>query len=154
VGPAIPQPPSATTLEPDRSLGGVARPTENVLPSVQLVLRKPNVAPAVEKGYEIKLSDKNQTVTLRPIDKIDPNYQELGGEIGKTEFRVLAGNGIPYNYTVFMREGGMEILPSNLSAIQYVENNRDAVIRDAVKSVVNNIKVEPSLIRTIFIDLR
>lgn len=48
----------------------------------------------------------------------------------------------------------MEIVPSNLSAIQYVEGNRESVVSNAVKSVINNIKVEPNLIRTIFIDLR
>ena len=133
------------------NVGGNA-PAEAVTTDAQLVLLRPNVAPIVERGYEIKIG--GDEVNLRPIDKIDQNYQAAGATIGQSVASINTGQGPALQYAVTLKDGGLEIKPLSAQAATYVENNRSAVIGGSVLEAYQGISNSVDKIRTIFIDLK
>ena len=127
--------------------------TENKIPGTQLVILKPNVAPVVEKGYEITFKGKDEA-NLRPLDNIDQNYQALGDIIGKTQFQVKNPNGAKVDFEVTLKNGGLEIKPTTPQAAQFAEEFRTQTVAGSVLDVVQKLDFNVDQIKTIFIDFK
>ncbi|MFM1911854.1 MAG: hypothetical protein RJB18_1245, partial [Pseudomonadota bacterium] len=118
----------------------------------KLVVMRPGQAPVVEKAYEIKL--KNDAVTLRPVDSLDQNYQGSGNLISSTKLTIKTPAGGNVDFTVSMKQGGMEIKPLNADSAKFIEENRSAVVGSGALSVARDLKISVDKIETIFLDLR
>lgn len=125
---------------------------ESVNPGAQLVVMRPGQAAELQKGYEIKV--KGNSVDLRPVNEVDPNFQDPGNLLGATKLSVQNPNGGTFEYTVSMKQGGLEITPSNIEASKFAEENRGAVIGGGVLSVKKDLSIEADKIRTIFLDFK
>jgi hypothetical protein len=137
---------------PSDSVGVNANALETINPGAQLVVSRPGQAAELQKGYEIKL--KGNTVDLRPVNEVDPNFQDPGNLIGATKLTVPNPNGSSLEFTVSMKQGGLEITPSNVEASKFAEENRATVIGGGVLGIKKDLGVEPDKIRTIFLDLK
>jgi hypothetical protein len=116
----------------------------------QLVITRPNVAPVVEKGYEITV--KGQSAVLRPIDQISQEYEKAGDLVGRSAVSLKAPSGA-MDFKVEMRTGGLVIEPRTPEAAKFVEENRTAVIGAGAIEVISNLKIPADMIRTIFINI-
>ena len=116
----------------------------------QLVVTRPNVAPVVEKGYEITV--KGQSAILRPIDQISQEYEKAGDLVGRSAVTLKAPNGA-MDFTIEMRTGGLVIEPKTLEAAKFVEENRTAVIGAGAIEVISKMNIPADMIRTIFINI-
>ena len=94
-------------------------------------------------------------VSLRPLNTVDQNYQAGGAVISSSRFSVQSNSGgAPLLFNVSMKQGGLEIQPVNQAAVQFANQNRNAVVGGAVLEAVRNMGVTPQNVRTIFLDLR
>ena len=126
---------------------------ETKIPGAQLVILKSNVAPIVEKGFEINFKGKEE-VNLRPLDSIDQNYQALGDTIGKTNFQVLGANGNKLDFEATLKNGGFEIKPTTPQSAQYAEQFKNQTIAAGVLDIVQKLDLNVDQIKTVFIDLK
>jgi hypothetical protein len=130
----------------DRQYNG----TESVS-GVQLVVNKTNIAPYVEKSFEIKL--KGGDVNLRPLNNLDQNYQALGDLIGSSKLTMLGPEGAVVEYDVSVKLSGLEIKPLNSDSTHFIDVNRTAVIGAAILEATGVNKISADMIKTIFLDL-
>ncbi len=120
-------------------------------PGAQLVILKPDQAPFVEKGYEIKM--KGNEATLRALDQIDQNYQNAGKEISaKSTFKIEDANGQSYQYDVVGKEGGLVIIPSDKASADFADKGRTPLLGAAVQQASKELQFDVESFRTIFID--
>ncbi len=137
---------------PSDLAGANANALESINPGAQLVISRPGRAAELQKGYEIKVKGNN--VDLRPVDSVDPNFQDPGNLIGATKIVVPNPSGGTFEYTASMKQGGLEITPANVDASKFAEENRAVVIGGGVLGVKRDVGVAPDMIRTIFLDLK
>jgi len=57
-------------------------------------------------------------------------------------------------YTVSMKQGGMEIKPLNSESAKFIEENRGAVVGGGVLSLAKELSISADKIKTIFLDLK
>ncbi|MBU3541658.1 hypothetical protein ICE94_00015 [Polynucleobacter sp. MWH-Loch1C5] len=117
----------------------------------QLVVLRPDRPPTVERGYEIRLKDDQ--VNIRPIDKIDQNYQGLGNVIDRVSIS-LDGGGTRVGYQVSLHDGGLHFKPDNATSASYIEDNRATVIKEGINQMYRRVNDSIDRIRTIFIDFQ
>jgi hypothetical protein len=134
----------------DDSQGGIA-PSETVTNDAQLVVLRPGRPPTVERGYEIRVKDEQ--VNLRPIDRIDQNYQALGDVIDRVSINLLATGG-SVAYQVTFHDGGLHFKPMSAAAASYIEDNRAQVLREGINAMYSKVSNSVDRIRTIFIDFQ
>jgi hypothetical protein len=114
-------------------------------------VNKANIAPYVEKSFEIKL--KGGDVNLRPLNNLDQNYQALGDLIGSSKLTMLGPEGAVVEYDVSVKLSGLEIKPLNSDSTQFIDVNRTAVIGAAILEATGVSKINADMIKTIFLDL-
>ena len=105
----------------------------------------------VERGYELLVKDEK--VTIRPIDRIDQNYQNLGDRISRLPLSIDTPSG-PVVYEVSYHDGGVNFKPMSSMARTYIEDNRATVIKEGLTELYGRVSDSINKIRTIFIDLK
>ncbi|MCI5053551.1 MAG: autotransporter-associated beta strand repeat-containing protein [Pelagibacteraceae bacterium] len=126
--------------------------TEGLIPSAQVVVLRPNQDAKVENSFEVKVNSSE--AQLKPLSNTSQDYFKPGKLIGSTKFVVELENGLVFNYTIDVQEGGVVIKPADNQSIQFAESNKQVVIGSGILEAVNALGVSPDNMKTIFLDYK
>ncbi len=119
---------------------------------VQVVVFRSGAAPVSEKGFAVQ--ENSQSVRLEPIDLKDRGFL-LPGDISETlAFNVADLQGVRSGFVAKITEGGVIIVPDNARSRTLADGRRDLVIQTALLELREQLELNISSLRTVYIDLQ
>ncbi len=116
----------------------------------QLIIMKPNAKPLIDHAYEITISNTN--VRLHITKNVDKILHNAGAELNHTEF-VYEHAGVKETYKVSIHKNAIMIVPSNKSAVSFVDKHYDEIVGQSIVAAIKEFSVKENSLKAIYINL-